>query len=224
MRTARLAGLLLLVTAMPGAGLFAQPAPPAPKEEAALGFKLGAVPDVLYSHLPILEPGQGLIVESIKPGSRAAELGLKTYDIVLAVGATPVRNSPDLCGRVLTLPATEREVLQIIRGGKQFALTVGPHQAPEAAYSPPKSLFKPGGPPAVGVEVKPLPAGAMEINLFYLNLSGKMERQALSGSLEDIERQAEDLAVTGRMPEPIHDLVSLALKRLRAKNSTPNSK
>ena len=117
--------------------------------------------------------------------------------------------------------AGEREVLRIIRGGKEFALTVASAASPRSAdnYMPPKSLFKPGGPPAVSVEIKPLVAGGMEVNLFYLNQANKMDRQALHSSLEQIEHQVADLAQQGQMSADVHDLVSLALKRLRAKPS-----
>src|SRR5262249_23687261 len=150
------------------------------RDDAALGLKCSGVPELLYAHLPNLERGQGLVVEIIKPGSRAAELGLKVHDIVLAVGTAPVKSGDELQSKLTTLPPGEREVLQIIRGGNPFALTVAsPAASADSNYSPPKSLFKPGGPPAVSVEVKPLPTGGMEVNLFYLNSSNKMERHAL---------------------------------------------
>ncbi len=219
MRAAQIALLLLAVCAPPAVVLAQQSASP---EE--LGLKLTAVPDALYAHLPALERGHGVLVETVKPGSRAAELGLKPYDIVLAVGTVPVKSGEALPGKLSALPQGEREVLQIIRGGKSFALTVAsPATSADATYSPPKSLFKPGGPPAVSVEHKPLPNGGLEVNLFYLNPSNKMQRQALHGSLEEIERQVAHLADQGQMSESVHDLVALALKRLRAK-SPPSQK
>ena len=68
-----------------------------------------------------------------------------------------------------------------------------------------------------GHEIKPLAAGNMEVNLFYLNQANKMERRALNGSLESIERQVSELAKNGQMPANIHDLVAPALERLRTK-------
>jgi membrane-associated protease RseP (regulator of RpoE activity) len=204
------------------AGLFAQqPAPGGPPHDD-LGLKLVAVPAALYAHVPALEHGQGLLVETLKPGSRAAELGLKPYDIVLAVGTTPVKSADAFAGKVRALPLGEREVLQIIRGGKPFALTVASPTTTAESYTPAKSLFKPGGPPAVSVEIKPLPAGALAVNVFYLNTANKMQRHALTGSLADIERQVGTLAENGTMPASIHDLVSVALQRARTK--TPAQK
>ena len=208
-------GLVLLAfCALSGGGLFAQqPALVPPRDESILGARFATVPDHLYAHIPSLKRGDGLLVQAIRPGSQAAQIGLKRFDIVVAVGAIPVKNTDELQSKLGTLQAGERDVLQIIRGGKQFALTVAnPVASSEAAtYMPPKSLFKPGGPPAVSVEVKPIPAGGMEVNLFYLNQTNKVERHALHGSLEEIERQVTELARAGQMPENIQDLVSLAL-------------
>jgi len=212
----RLVCLILMAVGVAVPQVSAQPPTP-PPHETALGVKLSPVPESLYAHLPSLERGQGLVVESIKPSSRAAEIGLKLHDVVLTIGTTPIKNGEELNRKLTGLPAGEREVLQIIRGGKPFALTVAPVASTENAYTPPKSLFKPGGPPAVSVEIKPLTPSTMEVTLFYLNQANKMDRRALQGSLDDIERQVGDLAKMGQMPESIHDLVSLALKRVRTK-------
>jgi len=215
MRISQITLLLLAFSALPAAALLAQQ-----RDEAALGLKCATVPESLYAHLPTLQPGQGLLVETIKPNSRAAELGLKPFDIVLAVGTTPVKTSDELRGKLVALPPGESEVLQIIRGGKPFALTVA-SAATANNYSPPKSLFKPGGPPAVSVEHKTLPDGTLDVNLYYLNSANKMERRALQGSVQQIERQVTELADQGQMSESVHDLVSLAIKRLRTKATPP---
>ncbi len=217
-----LVGLLLLAwIALPGIGIAQQTGAPPARDDTVAGLKLVAVPDALYAHLPSLERGEGALVEAVKPGSRAAELGLKPFDVVVAVGSSAVKNAAELQVKLATLPAGEREVLKIIRGGKEFALSLASATSPPSSdnYTPPKSLFKPGGPPAVSVEIKPLPSGSMEVNLFYLNQANKMDRRALHGSLEQIERQVADLAQQGQMPADIHDLVSLALKRLRTKKT-----
>jgi C-terminal processing protease CtpA/Prc len=209
--------LCLVASSLFAGSLFAQQPASANKEDNALGARLTAIPEVLYAHIPELPRGQGLLVESIKSGSRAAEIGLKAHDIVLAVGTAPVKSGADLQTKLGALPAGEREVLRLVRGGKEFALTVTQPATTETAYTPPKSLFKPGGPPAVSVEIKPLSPGTMEVTLFYLNQSNKMERRALTGSLDSIEVQVGDLAKTGQMPANIHDLVAPALERLRPK-------
>jgi hypothetical protein len=220
--------LSLLIAILSVANLYAQPAgppaPPAPRDE--MGLKLAGVPEALAAHLPALERGQGLLVEAIRPGSRAADIGLKTYDVVLAVGTTPVKTGDDVQAKLLGLRPGEREVLQIIRGGKPFALSIaspGPMPTANTAYMPPKSLFKPGGPPAVSFEHKQLPGGRLEVHLVYLNSANKMEGHALQGSLEHIEAQVMELCDQGQMSESVHDLVGLALKRLRSKTA-PSSK
>jgi len=218
MRVARFLSLGLLVCTLSAVSLYAQQPGVAKKADyTGLGCRLTSVPDALYAHIPDLQRGQGLLVESVRAGSRAAEIGLKPHDIVLMVGTMPVKNGEELQGKLGALPAGEREVLRLIRGGKEFALIVAQPSTTDATYMPPKSLFKPGGPPAVSVEIKPLAAGTMEVNLFYLNQANKMERRALNGSLESIERQVAELAKNGQMPANIHDLVAPALERLRTK-------
>src|SRR5947208_17163181 len=100
MGMARFALCLLTMTLLAAGGL-AQPPGPAP---ADLGLKVTAVPEALYAHVPALEHGHGLLVETIKPGSRAAELGLKPYDIVLAVGTAPVKSGDELQRKLRSLP------------------------------------------------------------------------------------------------------------------------
>jgi PDZ domain len=217
MRSVRFGLILLALAAAPARGAAQQPGPAPSRDDTPLGIRLAAVPDALYAHLPTLERGQGLLVETIKPDSRAADFGLKAFDIVLAVGTSPVKSGEDLQSKLSTLQPGEREVLQIVRGGKQFALSVA---TPAENYIPAKSLFKPGGPPAVSIEIKPVKAdGGMEVHLFYLNQANKMNHRALQGSLGEIESQVAELARQGQMPENIHDLVSLALKRLRTKKT-----
>src|SRR5262245_45467861 len=187
MRHAHVFLFAIALSVIPAVGLLAQQPVPARDE---LGLKLVAVPEALYAHLPALEHGQGLLVETLRPGSRAAELGLKSHDIVLAVGTALVKSADELGRKVRALGPGEREVLQIIRGGKPFALTVASSgvAATTEGYSLAKSLFKPGGLSVVSVEIKPLSQGAMAVNLFYLNSANKMERHALTGSLAEIER------------------------------------
>ena len=103
MHSARIGLLLLALTALPRIGLAQQTGTPA-RNDAVLGLKLTAVPDALYAHLPTLEHGQGMLVDTIKTGSRAAELGLKPFDIVVAVGNSPVKSGDELQGKLAALP------------------------------------------------------------------------------------------------------------------------
>src|SRR5437762_1878010 len=76
MRLTRFLVLLFAFAALSASGLLAQQPLQAKRDDTALGAKLASVPDLLYAHISELKPGQGLLVESIKPGSRAAEIGL----------------------------------------------------------------------------------------------------------------------------------------------------
>src|SRR5688500_3470884 len=113
---------LLALLLAPLAG-FAQSAPVA-RPASNLGLKLAPVPEALAAHLNDLRLGQGLLIESVRPDSPAAGFGLKKYDVVLAVGATPVKAADELIAKLRGLRPGESDVLRVIRGGRQIALSV----------------------------------------------------------------------------------------------------
>ena len=89
----------------------------------------------------------------------------------------------------------------------------------ENTYLAPKGTFKPGGPPAVTIQLQSLENGRLNLVLtFYANNSGKMERLAYQGNLGAIEKQIQADAREKRVPDRFQDLVEVALKRVRTIN------
>lgn len=59
------------------------------------GARFGSVSDVLRSHLKLPETG-GLVVERVRAGSLAEQVGLRTHDIVLEVDGQAVKTAADV--------------------------------------------------------------------------------------------------------------------------------
>ena len=103
----------------PAAGPDAEPLP-APNEaaEAAyLGVVSGRVPDMLAAHLK-LEPGSGIVLQAVMPGSPAAQAGLALHDVITSVDGQPVGTSEDLTARVNAHRPGEVMRIDLIREGK----------------------------------------------------------------------------------------------------------
>lgn len=83
-----------------------------------LGVEVAPVPEVLRAHLDL--PEKALLVERVAPGSAAADMGLRRYDLLLRVDGTSVATSREVA-RILARqdhpPTLEVEVLR--RGGRQ---------------------------------------------------------------------------------------------------------
>src|SRR5436190_642214 len=91
----RIVWVLFLVLAWPPF-LQAEQTTDAPRLAAVPGLKLMAVPDVLYSQLPQLPRGQGLVVEQVGPEAPAPLANLNRHDIVLSYDGQPVRELDQL--------------------------------------------------------------------------------------------------------------------------------
>lgn len=81
-----------------------------------IGFRLSPASDALRHHLA-LPQGAGLIIDEVLPGTRAARLGLKKYDILLRIDGDPV----DDVAQVEALAKNEG-TLEYVRRGKTRTL------------------------------------------------------------------------------------------------------
>jgi serine protease Do len=59
----------------------------------------------------------GVVVEKVTPGGPAAEAGVKSEDIVLALNGKPVKDGDDLVARIAEMPVGTKLTLTIDRGG-----------------------------------------------------------------------------------------------------------
>ncbi len=179
------------------------------------GLKVAKVPDVLYAQVPALPAGKGLLVLEVVPGSSADKAGLRRHDILLSLGKKPLDGSGGLPAR-----AGQKEPLVLIRGGRIVPIAAA--RLFQAAYPPgPTAMLKPGGPPAVTVEAKPLQGNLMSVTFTYFaNKTGKLEQVQCSGSVDEIKHTVKDLVRKNSMSSQVQDLADLALERIRVLNSS----
>jgi hypothetical protein len=179
------------------------------------GARLGPIPELLYTHLPALPRGRGVVVEHIQAGSVLGQAGLRRYDVLLACDGVAIRDGKH-CSEMLSEARPHR--LLLFRAGRQMTLALGqPNPEPNPV---PKSVLKPGGPPAVAVEAQPLEKGKLKVSFVYYSHTGKLERVTCSGSLNQIETEVRQLGEQRRMPARVQDLVDVALKRIRVLNAS----
>ncbi len=173
----------------------------------ASGLILNKVPESLYAHVPNLPAGQGLLVEKVQPDSAAGKAGVKRHDILLSLAGVQLKNIEQFT--TLYLAEREQSPLKVLRSGKEMTLRLAREE------DLPKGLLKPAGLPAVTIKAQPLDAHKMAVTvLYYGEGTGKLHQLNVSGSLPDIENQIK----SQEMPARVHDLVDVALKRLRVLN------
>ncbi len=105
-------------------------APPGPGE--VLGVRVEALDPALSDYLE-LQPGRGLLVRAVEPGSLAAAAGLEIRDVVMAVGDQQIRTVADVRTALRAIAGGEPVVVEVNRFGKALRLeTVKQHDAPVA--------------------------------------------------------------------------------------------
>lgn len=100
-----------------------------------LGIECYPVPPAMQSQLN-LPREQGLVVESIVPGSPAAKAGVKPYDILMKVGGKPLKSPADLIQAVAASKDKEMK-LEVLRGGKPLKIEATPARRPEGEAAVP---------------------------------------------------------------------------------------
>jgi hypothetical protein len=221
----------LLVPALLAVALFARAAaqppdavPPAGADGlAALGLRLGTLPDLLYAQLPQLKRRAGVVVERVLSESPAAQAGLRRHDILLSYGGKTIRGSEHFWQLLPAGPPEQPVPLVLLRGGREMTLEVtltrAAVPAPPPLTSLPKGVIKPGGPPAVNVEAQRVQSGKLKVTFtYYSQGTGKLERVTCSGSLTEIEDEVRELGRQNRMPSRVQDLADVALRRMRVLN------
>ncbi len=120
------------------------------------GLRIAAVPQLLRSHLPLLGPDAGLLIESVAAGSPAEAAGLVAGDILIEAGGRPLIAGKPLPQLDPTLP------LVVVRGGQPRVLNQAPVGLPDAAM-PPEGFFRlPAGRAAVSAQTFATGSGSGE--------------------------------------------------------------
>jgi hypothetical protein len=181
--------------------------PPKSVPLTALGLKLAPVPEVVYAQVHALPPGRGLLVVEVLPDSPAFRAGLARHDILLSAAGHGLLNADHL------VSASDAVSFKVLRKGRETTIDVPLQPGPMA-------VLKPGGPPAVNVEAKPLDSNRLSVTFtYYASGTSKLERITCAGSLDEIKNQVNGLAREKRMSAGVKDLADVALDRIRVLNS-----
>jgi S1-C subfamily serine protease len=105
-------GMRPVLPAVPASPPFLPPAPEVPDAAAGSAF------------LGVLTGPASAQIRGVLPGSPAAEAGLRTGDVILAVGGRPVRRGADLQDRIRRYRAGDEVSLHIARQGRPLELRV----------------------------------------------------------------------------------------------------
>ena len=98
-----------------------------------LGARLQAVTPEIAEGLGLKRPS-GALVASVTPTSPAARAGLKTSDLIVAIDAQPVEDANAFDYRFATKAIGGSARLDVIRGGKEVALSVVLEAAPDTPH------------------------------------------------------------------------------------------
>jgi hypothetical protein len=178
------------------------------------GLHVAPVPEALYTHVPQLLPGQGLMVDEIAPRSIASKVDLKRFDVLLKYDGQPIRDRDQFNKLVLTTKIDHKAPLVLLRAGKEVTFDVALNTTELATHNV-KGAIKPGGPPAVAIECTSLDNGKLQVVLgYYAEKSSKLQTVTCTGSLPEIEQQVREQM----LPNHIQELVDVAIKRLRKAN------
>ena len=92
-----------------------------PPEGFRLGIWLGEMSEPLRAHLGLAE-GQGLLVESVVPGSLADRLGMQRFDVVLTLNGTKLGGAEDIRRTLEAVPEGGRVEVVVIRKAERTTL------------------------------------------------------------------------------------------------------
>jgi S1-C subfamily serine protease len=95
-----------------------------------LGAKLQEVTADIADSLGLKRPA-GALIANLTPGSPGARAGLKTGDVIVAVDGQEVDDTNAFDYRFATKPLGGTATLGVVRGGKEFTVTVALEIAPE---------------------------------------------------------------------------------------------
>lgn len=134
-------------------------------QRAWLGVGIQPIDAAIAKQLGV-EPGQGVLIGEVRPGTPAAEAGLQEQDVVLEFDGTPVHKPRDLQEVVERSKPGERYKIKVLRDGKVLELSVVLKPLPSdlSATQEGKSVDRSGQPAAghvseeLGIEVGELTA------------------------------------------------------------------
>jgi len=127
-----------------------------------LGAKLQTITPEIADNLGLARPS-GALVATVSAAGPAAQAGLKTGDVIVAIDGTSVEDPNAFEYRFVTKPLGRTAQLGVLRGGKEMRLNIALETAPETARD---EVVIRGRSPFTGAKVANLsPALAEELRL-----------------------------------------------------------
>ena len=94
-------------------------------QRAWLGVSLKPVPRALSRQLSgVIPDKQGVLIQSVMPGSPADKAGLKAYDVILKLGDQQIYSAQQLLGLITSKKPGSQVALNVVRNGKQQNINV----------------------------------------------------------------------------------------------------
>jgi len=206
--------LLLPLLASAQSTTSASPPPPKPKTPHIIGACFVPVPDVIYSQVPALPRGKGLVVENVAKESVANRIGLRQYDILYRFDKNSIQDSKQLAGLLWATPPGDKCNLYVMRAGKPVTISFTHEEGdlPEI----PKSYIKPSGPPAVNLRAEALSDDRLKVTFtYYAGGLAKLETIVCEGSVDDIQKQVKQVYAERQVPARVQELLDVAVQRIR---------
>jgi S1-C subfamily serine protease len=96
------------------------------KTDYYIGVPVNPVDDTLRAHLD-LPAGQGLVVDSVAPGSPAEKAGVKPHDVLLQLGDKPLTSTEVLVAQIQATGGKPTP-LKLLRAGKPLTVEITPEK------------------------------------------------------------------------------------------------
>ena len=196
---------LLPEAAAPEKPAEAAPEAKAPEKQpdiAYLGVVSQAIPDVLAEHLG-LEPGDGIVVESVMPDGPAAKAGIQENDVITHVAGKAVGNIVDLTREVKQHKPGDAIKVSVIQKGTpadiDVTLGIRPKELVEANPLRPDQLNLEGIPMELADRVREAIQGNLDLKFEIPDRGIQLENM-------DGEMQEEMKAMRKRMQEALQGL------------------
>lgn len=182
-------------------------------QPAWLGVTIRPLSTELKAHLtPYLEAGEGLIVDSVEPGSPAEKAGIKKYDVIVSFNQQKLYSTEQLSSLVYYTDADTEVILKVIHQAQPMSIKVklATRKTPPFAQTRPRlrnrhptqpDLPFPAPPPFwqqdnmsswdafESVEVKTLENGRYRATVSYKDESDETKTFTFEGSKQDIIEQ-----------------------------------
>ncbi len=194
------------------------------KRERYLGIATSVVPDAVVSHLNgLINPGQGLIVWLVLPGSPAETAGLKRHDVLVSYNRTPLTGGEQLRELIAASKLEDKVALELIRAGQRHTVeaTLATRQARAVAEFAPNvagqllvagGLLKNGEPRATALQqtITVNPSGKLTLRIAFSDADGKHHSREIEGS------PAQTQAQLAQLPKSVAERVRQNVDRLAA--------